>query len=87
MQVLDALWVGWGVPGGGSGARAAAAATFQDVLCWAVAHAPAVCTRLCCWLEMLCVLLAWHVPYQHFWQRKSKRGLDCASLALHGELL
>ncbi|KAK9831453.1 hypothetical protein WJX81_006515 [Elliptochloris bilobata] len=39
-QVVDALWAGWGAPGAGPGARAAAAAAFQDVLCWAIAQAP-----------------------------------------------
>ena len=41
-QVLDALWAGWGAPVSGPGGRAAAAAAFQDTLCWAVARAPAV---------------------------------------------
>jgi hypothetical protein len=40
--VLDAVWTGWGAPGVGRGERAAAAAAFADVLCWAVAQAPAV---------------------------------------------
>jgi len=41
-QVLDALWTGRGAPGVARGERAAAAAAFADVLCWAVAQAPAV---------------------------------------------
>lgn len=41
-QVLDALWAGWGAPGVGPAARSAAAAAFQDVLCWSVVQAPEV---------------------------------------------